>query len=331
MTTKYKCIRCGVYEKTIFSDIKKHLNRKNLCNRNNDSIFLSNDQLLVLSLIPFHNNIHSVSDNDILHLQHSNIIDKNKKELFDEIDRIEKNKIKICKFCNEEYPLIIDLKKHVILNCFFNELQKRQNINNNNNEVFNNCENIKNTHIQTLNNNSNNNSNNNNNNNISIFVDVNKPVPFDDEWELSHIEQDKKETLTISKTMYTSFLKEILKNDMNMNVIIDNDNNEVGMVYKNNDDKYIQMNSKDIAEKTMKKLNFHLNEMNKNNDCDSFEDVKTFSRRMINKKYIDYQKNDSIHKNVDDMIFSIYGNTKNQATNIAKKVLHNYDKKSSGF
>jgi len=329
MTTKYKCIRCGVYEKTIFSDIKKHLNRKNLCNKNNDSIFLSNDQLLVLSLIPFHNNIQSVSDNDILHLQHSNIIDKNKKELFDEIDRIEKNKIKICKFCNEEYPLIIDLKKHVILNCFFNELQKIQNINNNNNEVFNNCENIKNTHIQTLNNNSNN--NNNNNNNISIFVDVNKPVPFDDEWELSHIEQDKKETLTISKTMYTSFLKEILKNDMNMNVIIDNDNNELGMVYKNNDDKYIQMNSKDIAEKTMKKLNFHLNEMNKNNDCDSFEDVKTFSRRMINKKYIDYQKNESIHKNVDDMIFSIYGNTKNEATNIAKKVLHNYDKKYSGF
>ena len=66
-------------------------------------------------------------------------------------------------------------------------------------------------------------------------------------------------------------------------------------------------------------------------NCDSFEDVKTFSRRMINKKYIDYQKNDSIHKNVDDMIFSIYGNTKNDATNIAKKVLHNYDKKSSGF
>jgi hypothetical protein len=131
--------------------------------------------------------------------------------------------------------------------------------------------------------------------------------------------------------MYTNFLKEILKNDMNLNVIIDNDNIDTGMVYKNNNDKYIQMNSKDIAEKTMKKLNYHLNEINKNNECDSFEDIKTFSRRMINKKYIDYQKNDSIHKSVDDMILSIYGNSKNEATNVAKKVLHNYDKKSSGF
>jgi len=338
MTTKYKCVRCGFYEKTIFSDIKKHLNRKNLCNKTNDSIFMSNDQLLVLSLIPYHNNIHYVSHDDILYLHNSNIIDKNKKELFDEIDKIEKNKLKNCKYCNTEFPLIMDLKKHIILNCFFNTLEKRNKIKNNSttnntnndsdnqNGLYNNCDNINNTHIQTLNNNS----NNNNNNNINIFVDLNKPVPFDEEWDLSKINEDKKERLTFSKTMYTNFLTEILKNDMNLNVVMDNENNDYGMVYKNNSDKYIQMKSTDIAEKTMKKLNYHLNEINKN-DTESFEDITKFSRQMINKKYIDYQKNESIHKNVDEMICSIYGNKKVEATHIAKKVLDNYDRKKNGF
>jgi hypothetical protein len=337
MTTKYKCVRCGFYEKTIFSDIKKHLNRKNVCNKTNDSIFMSNDQLLVLSLIPYHNNTHSISHDDILHLQNSNIIDKNKKELFDEIDKIEKNKLKHCKYCNTEFPLIMDLKKHIILNCFFNELEKRNKMKNNStiintnidsdnpNGLYNNCDNINNTHIQTLNNNS-----NNNNNNINIFVDLNKPVPFDEEWDLSKINEDKKERLTFSKTMYTNFLTEILKNDMNLNVVMDNENNDYGMVYKNNSDKYIQMKSTDIVEKTMKKLNYHLNEINKNN-TESFEDITKFSRQMINKKYIDYQKNEYIHKSVDEMICFIYGNKKVEATHIAKKVLDNYDRKKNGF
>ena len=37
------------------------------------------------------------------------------------------------------------------------------------------------------------------------------------------------------------------------------------------------------------------------------------------------------HKNVDEMICSIYGNKKLEATHIAKKVLDNYDRKKNGF
>jgi len=45
--------------------------------------------------------------------------------------------------------------------------------------------------------------------------------------------------------MYTELLEEILKNDINLNVIIDKDNDSA-MVYKNSVDKYIQMKLKDI-------------------------------------------------------------------------------------
>jgi len=65
----------------------------------------------------------------------------------------------------------------------------------------------------------------------------------------------------VSQFMYTELLEEILKNNMNLNVIIDNENDS-GIVYKNNIDKYIRMKLKDIVSNTMDKFNFHLNDIN---------------------------------------------------------------------
>jgi len=86
--------------------------------------------------------------------------------------------------------------------------------------------------------------------------------------------------------MYTDLLEKILKNDINLNVIIDKEK-ESGMVYKNNIEQYIHMKMKDIIDKTMTKLNVHLNDINKS-DTNSFQEVIKYSRQMINKKYIDY-------------------------------------------
>lgn len=348
MSTKYKCIKCGNFETCIFSYMKKHIDRKNSCIKLPECMILSDDQILVSTLIPYCNNIQQITNNDILHLENSNIIYKNKNELFNEIDRIEKNKIKCCKYCNEEFSLIFLLKKHIIIKCFYMELlNRKKNLENNStefasssssfgknveentnfnngiqNSIYNNCENINNTNIQTL---------NNNNNNISFFIGVNNPVPFDDEWDLSKIDESKKAKIFISQTMYTNFLKEILNNEINLNVVMDKENNDYCMVYKNNIDKYIQMKSKDIVEDTMKKLNCQLLYINKN-DTNSFDEIIEFSRRMINKKYIDYQKNENIHKGVDNLICSIYDNKRSDALNVAKKVLKNKDKiKMNGF
>ena len=57
--------------------------------------------------------------------------------------------------------------------------------------------------------------------------------------------------------MYTNLLKNILDNESNLNVIIEKDTNE-GIVYKNNIEKFIKMNLKDIVDDSMYKLNKHL-------------------------------------------------------------------------
>jgi hypothetical protein len=129
--------------------------------------------------------------------------------------------------------------------------------------------------------------------------------------------------------MYTSLLEEILKNEINLNVVIDKDKDS-GMVYKNDIDKYIQMKSKDIVVNTMEKLNFQLNEINKNNNI-SFKEIIDFSRQMINKKYNDYKKNQNIQENVGNIICDIFGNKKTEAIDIAKKVMESSNINKSGY
>jgi hypothetical protein len=326
MLKNYKCNRCCIFETQFYGDIKKHCNRKNPCKKINNKILYSDDYLLVLSLIPIHNNIEELSVNDIKHLETSNIIYNNKKELFEELDNIEKNKLKNCKYCNKEFEFIMDLKKHIIVNCFYNKLEgKRLNneyirTNSDINNSYNQCENIS---------TQNNITNNTTNNIININLEIKNPIPFDNNWDISKINNELKTDLIFSKVMYTSLLEEILKNEINLNVIIDNDQDS-GIVYKNDIDKYIQMKSKDIVENTMNKLNKQLLHFNKEN-TKSFEEIIDFSRKMINKKYIDFQKDNNIQENVKNKICSIFNNKKYKAINVAKKIINETDIKNIGY
>jgi hypothetical protein len=114
-------------------------------------------------------------------------------------------------------------------------------------------------------------------------------------------------------------LEEILKNDTNLNVIIDNDK-ESAMVYKNNIDKYINMKFKDIVSNTMFKLNNHLNDINKN-DKNTYSEIINFSRQMINKKYNDFTHSDTIQDGVKNCMTKIYDNKKEEAIHMAKNVI----------
>ena len=345
--TNYKCNRCDKYETNKFSDMIKHFSRKHCCKKLESKIFLSDDQILCLSIIPYTNNNHNIEENETQHLEKSNLIDYNKKELFDELDIIEKNKCKICKYCNKNFLLINDLKKHIIINCFIKYLQNKvienneqkdmnnsnTNINNNNidtenSNLYNKCDmtNSKNTNINTLNNVNNNNINNN------IYFDI-KPVQFNEDWDISKISNGDKGNIMISQFMYTELLEEILKNSANLNVIIDKEK-DTGLVYKN--DQYIQMNLKDIVSNTMEKLNEHLNHINKTHP-NTFKEIITFSRQMINKKYIDFVNNTDIQNGVGECMSNIYEKVKPEATNIAKTVIKNKEslkregKKIGGF
>ena len=325
MSINYKCHRCCKFETSNFNDIKKHYIRKYPCNRSPTSLLYSDDQILCLSLISYHDNIHNIDISEIQYLNKSNIINKNKIELLEELKNIEKNNIKICKHCDKEFSIISDLKKHFMIHCFYEKLKKIEteksinvknietNVNGNYNNLYNNPE------INTMN-------NNNNNNNINIFFDktLKTPVPFDEEWDISKISNKEKTALMVSQYMYTELLEEILKNDTNLNVIIDNDK-ESAMVYKNSIDKYINMKFKDIVSNTMLKLNSHLNDINKS-DKNTYSEIINFSRQMINKKYNDFTHSDTIQNGVKNCMTKIYDNKKEEAIDMAKNVI---DKKNS--
>ena len=317
MSTTYICKKCDL--KTInYCDIKKHLCNKNECSRNLFSYNYSDDQLLILTLLPYYKNNHIIEEKEIEHLKNENLIYKNKSKLLNILDNIDKNKLKKCTFCNQEFTKNLDLRKHILLSCFYEELNKKDS--NLENIIIN--SNNTNTNSNNINSNNTNITNSNNVNNITnIYLEIKTPIPFDEDWDISNISENSRSGLLVSQFMYTKLLEEILSNEINLNIIIDKDD-ESGIVYKNNDDKYISMKSKDIAKKTMDKLNKHLTEMNKA-DTSCYENYIVDSRRTIRKKYIDYNNIEAINNGVNQCLKNILSSKKNDAINISKNINQN--------
>jgi hypothetical protein len=122
--------------------------------------------------------------------------------------------------------------------------------------------------------------------------------------------------------MYTNLLTEILKNEINLNVIIEKDNDS-GIVYKNDIDKYIKMKSEDIIDKTMLKLKEHLLTMNNESENHCLKDFLIMSKKVIEKKYEDYiENNDNLKDNVSNIIKNIYNTKKDDALEVSKTVLN---------
>jgi len=318
--TKYICYRCDSYDTLRFNEMKKHICRKSPCNKKKELLLESDDKILVSSLMPYYNDVHSIEITDIEHLSNSDIINKNREELFNEIINIEKNKCKICKYCNQDFNIILDLKKHVILNCFFNELTKRKAVQDAS------IINISNSNSNNTNTNSNNTNNynqcdiNNINNNINLYIELPPPIPFEDSWDMSKISNAEQCKIMISEFMYSQLLETILENELNNNVIIDSDKKS-GMVYINHREKYISMKAKQIAEKSMEKLNEHLNIINKNNKADTLKDVIRYSRQIFNKKFIDFQKDKSVKNGVSNLFCKIYDDNKDKAKKLADNIV----------
>ena len=164
-------------------------------------------------MLPYYNNIHTIDITDIEYLKGSTQLWNKKDELLNILEKIDKNKLKKCEYCNEEYTKVIDLKRHMLIKCFYDNMEKKKEINN-----------ISITSEGDYNNNLNN-CILNNNITQNIYVDMKPVIPFDDDWDLSKLDDNIKGRLLISKIMYTTLLEEILKNDKNLNVIIDNESN----------------------------------------------------------------------------------------------------------
>jgi hypothetical protein len=278
-----------------------------------------------MSVLP-NNELNGITIEETLHLKNSNIMNKNKEELFNIFKSIEKtNQSSFCKFCNKEYKLNLDLKKHLVLDCFYNDLKKKENIQKSinidiKNTTYNNSEIINDNSI---------NSYNNCNNTYNIKVEIQPPISFDYNWDLSKIDEKYRNLIHLTQFMYTNLLKAVLENDKNLNVIIDNENN-LGIVYKNDIEKYREMTIQDITDKTMEKLKDELIKINKNDQLGGDIHIKN-SKEEIDKKYENYLKSEDIKKNVLEHISKIYEDKKPEAITIAEKI-KDFDKiNNSGF
>ena len=317
MISRYLCKKC-MFNGNNFNDIKRHLNKKNQCKKNINSFNYSDDQLLIISLLPQQNNDIEIKEK-LNYLKNSDIICKNKSKLFSDISFIEKNKNKKCIYCDQEFNKISDLKEHILIKCFYDELQKQNNenkiinINSNNSSTEYNLENSLNT----------------TNNITNIYFEIKSPIPFDSEWDISKIDKINREHLAFSNFMYSKLLEEILKNEINLNVIIDK-NNDSGIVYKNDIDKYIQMKSKDIVDNTMDKLKKHLLEINNNSKDTILQDCIDISKKIIENKHDSYKNIEVVQNGVKEVISKIFEDKKADALNISNnfhnEIMKNIDK-----
>jgi hypothetical protein len=324
LSTKYICYKCNKYDTTRFSDIKRHLCRKNTCHNRNEVMLMSEDKIFVMSLMPYYNNSHSIELNDLEHLSESDILSKNKDEIFNEILNIEKNNIRKCKYCEEEFKLISDLKRHILINCFYKNTSNKSNISINNSINISN-----NTNSNNITNNTYNNCDINNNceiNNINLYVDVKlpEPIPFSDNWDLSKITNERLISILVSDYIYSGLLNAILENEINNNVIINSDKKS-GIVYMDHDNKYMSVRSNIIAEKTMEKLYENLKDINGKIKTNLNDIIYKVIRNNINDKNKEY--NDKTQKqlknNIDNLMCSIYNNNKKTAIKLSKNVQTN--------
>ena len=302
MSFLYQCKRCN-YKTNRFSNLLKHINIKKQCDRTIESYKYSNDQILILSLLPYFGNICMIKDSDIDFLKNSDDIINNKDELFLILNNIDKKKLKECNCCSIRFEKNIELKKHILLSCFYKKLEKENKIKKHETNTIN---------IDCIN--QNNTSNTTNITNIitnitNIHLDIKNIIPFDEDWDLSKIDELTKTKLIFSNIMYSKLLEEILKNDINLNIIIDK-NDDSGMVYKNDIDKYIKMKIKDIIDNSIQKLHKNLLDFNTSIFNENFYQT-TFlnslheSKNLIESKNLDYKNNLEIQKNVIDFISDI--------------------------
>ena len=154
-----------------------------------------------------------------------------------------------------------------------------------------------------------------------------KPVPFEESWDLSHLNTfQKKYNILYCDIMYTTLLHKILENKSNLNVIMDSKQN-IGLVYLNDTDKFVQMKIEVITRLTMDKLNMCLLDINNsiNENPQIFQLIHKISEDRINNKLNDYIKIPETKKNVDAIMADIFDNKKLHAYEASMHIIEAND------
>lgn len=215
-----------------------------------------------------------------------------------------------CENCLKTFSRSDNLKKHMKTSC-------KKNQNNPINTVIN-IENKTQNNIGS-------NIENQTNNIIIINPANNNLTPFDNLWNIEHIDKYIRQVILLSDNKYTNLLDEILKNKENLNVIIEK-NGQYGLVYKNENDLYVNMKIKEIVEKSMEKLYDQLNVFYSNlvsNDMLKInKNIIENEKKKIDNKFEDFCNNNNIKDVVENLLENIYSKNKVEALEIAEKVLN---------
>jgi hypothetical protein len=238
----------------------------------------------------------------------------------------------LCEYCKKYFSRKDNLIKH-------QKKYHQEEINNTNTNANTNTENNTNTNVNSNDNvvnsndnvvnsndnvvNSNNITNTNSNNTVNN-ININNNIvlqPFDDNWNIDHI---NKYIIFLSLKKYTTFLDKVLEKYENLNVIIDGDSDS-GLVYKNEKEKYVNMKKKEIFSMTMEKINKQMCELfddvieNENTFGNDSKDFLNKQKKNANYKYEDYVKKDNIKQEANSYIEDIFKKKKDEAKDILIK------------
>ena len=357
--TGYNCFCCNNFNATSFNHILRHLSKVKNCmsekkNENKGIKLISKytqDELLVLSLLPNDTFISKDIKNDIFNIKNISLNDNKIKIL----NLLHDFKGKNCLYCNKQFKKTMELKNHIILKCFMDNIECKRSFTilsetiseKTQEEIFstktetetetetnNQDPNIK---TSDINNNSNNilhyhniiNSNNTtiNNSTYNITIELKNPVSFSEDWLIDHLNQDEKDLLLIHKQKFSKLLSLLLKNDSNLNVVIDLEKNKTcGIVYENDDENYKKMNLEEICEETMKKLNNLLESIIKygykeDHLCNQISESFTRAERIDTRdKYKKYTEILDTKERVNKHLLSIFNEFKEKSNEIFENI-----------
>ena len=251
----YECKRC-FYKTSLKTDMRRHLNKKVKCPRILESYKYNEKELEGLSLTPCKKDILEDEGNnnkkkEMLEMGLNEI--KKHNDIDEVLMYISLHKLTKCLFCDAEYSRFYDLKRHIknTCKCVTADFNKDSDKNVDEIKIQHNIQNITHNNQQIT-----------NNITINVYNNTNPTgnlviLPFDQNWDVSKIDDKQKLILFLEDKKYSKTMEEILQNEKNLNIILDKDS-DLGLIYKNDVDKFINMKSNDIIDNAMHKIYNHL-------------------------------------------------------------------------
>jgi hypothetical protein len=204
----YECKICN-FKTSLLSDMKRHLERTYICKMEPNMYFQNTiDQNIILSLLPNDERLKDLITK-VKSKDYKGLYQTRRRLLMKRICGKEDDK-KCCSYCNKKFNKIQELREHVLIDCFLEEiLEKNDNLNNDNTQSIINNDNtqsiINNDNSHIINNITNNIDNSQKITNITNNIDnsttniiINVPISFDKSWDISNID-------TVSKKLYERY------------------------------------------------------------------------------------------------------------------------------